>query len=113
MALSSRWTGAGALAVVLSAAACGDVHTEARRTETAASPSPAASASPSPDRAAFVAAVDEAAADALQRGPLAGLSIAVFDHGPPVLAKAYGFADIEARQPAGPETSYPIASVSK
>ena len=66
--------------------------TEAARVESA---SPAPSPSPSPDRSAFVAAVDAVAAEALQRGPIAGLSIAVFEHGRPVLAKGYGFADIE------------------
>src|SRR4029079_17357401 len=42
-----------------------------------------------------------------------GLSIAVFEHGRPVLAKGYGFADIEEQVAATPDTSYPIASVSK
>src|SRR5213075_971329 len=50
---------------------------------------------------------------ALERGPIAGLSIAVFEHGRPVLAKGYGWADVEAGLPASAETSYPIASVSK
>jgi CubicO group peptidase (beta-lactamase class C family) len=77
------------------------------------SPVPAPSPSPSPDRSGFVAAVDAVAAEALQRGPIAGLSIAVFEHGRPVLAKGYGFADIEKQVAATADTSYPIASVSK
>jgi D-alanyl-D-alanine carboxypeptidase len=60
-----------------------------------------------------VAAVDAIAADALQRGPIAGLSIAVFEHGRRVVAKGYGSADVDAGVPASPATSYPIASVSK
>src|SRR5204862_5545854 len=80
----------------------GGAAPETAHVETA-SPSP--SASPAPDRAAFVAAVDVLAADALERGPIAGLSIAVFEHGQAVLAKGYGFADVDAKVPAGPETS--------
>ena len=69
---------------------------------------------PPPDHSAFVAAVDALAADALERGPIAGLSIAVFSPAASaVLAKGYGFADLEAKAPATAETSYPIASVSK
>src|SRR5262249_11090372 len=81
------------------------------------SPSAAASSVPSPsppparDDSAFVSAVDALAADALERGPIAGLSIAVYAHGRPVVAKGYGFADVEAGVAATPDTSYPIASV--
>jgi CubicO group peptidase (beta-lactamase class C family) len=57
--------------------------------------------------------VDVLAADALARGPIAGLSIAVFEHGKAVLAKGYGSADVESGVPAAADTSYPIASVSK
>ncbi|HEY3121661.1 MAG TPA: serine hydrolase domain-containing protein [Vicinamibacteria bacterium] len=53
------------------------------------------------------------ATEALQRGPVAGLSIAVFRHGHMVMAKGYGYADQEAGVAAGPATSYPIASVTK
>jgi CubicO group peptidase (beta-lactamase class C family) len=106
-----RWTGAGVLMAVLAAAGCDrPAATEAARVD---SPSPAPSPSPSPDRSAFVAAVDAVAAEALQRGPIAGLSIAVFEHGRPVLAKGYGFADLEDQVAATADTSYPIASVSK
>lgn len=78
----------------------------------AASP-PAPAATPSPDHSAFVAAVDALAAEALERGPIAGLSIAVHARGAEVLAKGYGFADVEAKAPATADTSYPIASVTK
>ena len=57
--------------------------------------------------------MDALAEDARARGPVAGLSIAVFSRGEPVLAKGYGLADVESFVRATPETSYPIASVSK
>jgi CubicO group peptidase (beta-lactamase class C family) len=86
----------------------------------AAAPRAAATPAPSPtpgalvrDALAFTSAVDALAAEALERGPVAGLSIAVFERGLPVLAKGYGFTDVEAKTPATAETSYPIASVSK
>jgi CubicO group peptidase (beta-lactamase class C family) len=60
-----------------------------------------------------VAKVDAIAAEALERGPIAGLSIAVQARGVEVLAKGYGFSDLEAQTPATADTSYPIASVTK
>jgi CubicO group peptidase (beta-lactamase class C family) len=74
---------------------------------------PSPSPSPSPDHSAFIAAVDALAADALQRGPIAGLSIALFEHGKAVLATGYGLADLEGGVAATAGTSYPIASVTK
>jgi D-alanyl-D-alanine carboxypeptidase len=71
------------------------------------------SAAPAPDRSAFIAAVDALAAEALQGGPIAGLSIAVFDDDKAILAKGYGSADVEGGVAATADTSYPIASVSK
>ncbi|MET0555488.1 MAG: serine hydrolase domain-containing protein, partial [Vicinamibacteria bacterium] len=107
------WTGAAVLAAALGAAGCvGDASTAT--TDLAVPPaSPPPATPPPPDHTAFVAAVDALATDALVRGPVAGLSIAVFSHGEPVLAKGYGLADVESGVPATPETSYPIASVSK
>src|SRR6266851_1429144 len=105
---------AGALAVALLSMRCArGTATESRSAASSPSPAPSPSASPSRDHSAFVAAVDALAADALQQGPIAGLSIAVFEHGNAVLAKGYGSADLESGVPATPETSYPIASVSK
>lgn len=74
---------------------------------------PSPSPSPSPDHAGFIAAVDALAAEALQRGPIAGLSIAVFEHGKAVVASGYGSADLEGGVAATADTSYPIASVTK
>jgi CubicO group peptidase (beta-lactamase class C family) len=104
-------TAKGALTAALLAVRCaGGAATETGPVE---SPSPSPSPSPSRDRSAFVTAVDTLAAEALQRGPIAGLSIAVVEKGKAVLVKGYGFADLEGGVPATPETSYPIASVTK
>ncbi len=59
------------------------------------------------------AAVDKIAADALKGRPLPGLSVAVARAGRALLAKGYGFADLEFKVPAAPETVYQIGSVSK
>jgi CubicO group peptidase (beta-lactamase class C family) len=111
MHLTGRMAAIGALAAAVLVAACDrGAATEAGHVE---SPSPSPSTSVSPDRSAFSAAVDAVAAEALQRGPVAGLSIAVFEHGKAVLAKGYGSADLEAGVAATADTSYPIASVTK
>ncbi|MCA1615126.1 MAG: beta-lactamase family protein [Acidobacteria bacterium] len=62
---------------------------------------------------ALLTAVDSIAADALRGRPLPGLSVAVARGGRTVLAKGYGFADLERKVPATPETVYQIGSVSK
>jgi CubicO group peptidase (beta-lactamase class C family) len=67
----------------------------------------------SPDYSAFIAAVDALAGEALERGPIAGLSIAVAQRGETVMAKGYGYADREAGLAASANTSYPIASITK
>lgn len=75
--------------------------------------SPAPTPVPTPDHSSFIAAVDGLAVGAIAKGRLAGLSVAVFRNGEPIVARGYGYADREAGLPAEPETSYPIASVSK
>jgi D-alanyl-D-alanine carboxypeptidase len=60
----------------------------------------------------LAAAVDAAAADALKR-PLAGLTVAVGRGGALLLAKGYGFANVELEAPARPDTVYHIDSVTK
>src|SRR5262245_51352433 len=103
---------AAAFTAAVSAAGCAmDASPETKGAE--APPSLVPTATPIPDRTAFVTAVDAIAEDAIARGPIAGLSIAVFEHGRPVVAKGYGFADLEAGVVATADTSYPIASVSK
>ncbi len=108
MLLSLRSTAVALAAAVWFSRCAGGAATELVPIE---SPSP--SASPSPDRSAFIAAVDALAAEALRRGPIAGLSIAVFEHGQPIVAAGYGFADVAAGVAATADTSYPIASVTK
>jgi D-alanyl-D-alanine carboxypeptidase len=110
MHLSWRWTAVGALAAAVLIVGCaGEAPTETGAVERSPSPS----STPSRDHAAFIAAVDALAVDALQRGPIAGLSIAVFEHDKAVLATGYGAADAEAGVAATASTSYPIASVTK
>lgn len=100
---------AAALAVVITA--CQSDRAPAVSVASATPPPP--SAAPVEDHSAFVAAVDAVAAEALERGPIAGLSIAVQARGAEILAKGYGFADLETKAPATADTSYPIASVTK
>jgi CubicO group peptidase (beta-lactamase class C family) len=83
------------------------------RAQAGPAPAPSPAAARPFDRAAFTAAVDGIAAAAQEKGPVVGLSIAVARGGEVVLAKGYGLADREAGAPATPDTSYPIASVSK
>jgi len=108
-----RLAAVGALAAAILTLRCApEAATETGRLGSQ-SPVPSPSPSPSPDHSAFIAAVDALAAEALQRGPIAGLSIAVFEGGKAVLATGYGSADLEAGIAATADTSYPIASVSK
>lgn len=112
MDLTHGLVAVGLAAAVVLVGCAPDAATETGQVESP-SPLPTSPPSPSRDDSAFIAAVDGLAADALQRGPIAGLSIAVFDHGKAVLAKGYGSADREAGVAAAAETSYPIASVTK
>jgi CubicO group peptidase (beta-lactamase class C family) len=104
----------GALVVAVLAAGCTGPGADAGYAPSPSPPAPSPSPStPARDDSAFVAAVDQLAEEALQGGPIAGLSIAVSDHGRTVLEKGYGYADQEAGAPATADTSYPIASVTK
>jgi CubicO group peptidase (beta-lactamase class C family) len=104
-------TPACVLAAILLCSAC--VRDAATNNGEIGSPAPPTPPSPPRDHTAFCSAVDAMAQDALRHGPIAGLSIAVFERGTTVLAKGYGLADVEAGVPATAQTSYPIASVSK
>ncbi|HVR71749.1 MAG TPA: serine hydrolase domain-containing protein [Vicinamibacteria bacterium] len=99
-----------ALALLL---ACPALSGCAREPATEAQVPGPSSPEPSPDHSRFIAAVDALLTEGMKRGGIAGLSVAVFRRGAPVLARGYGHADLDAGRPAGPETSYPIASVSK
>ena len=63
--------------------------------------------------AALPASVDVLAAEALEAGPLAGVSVAVVRDGRTVVSKGYGLADIGRGVPATAETIYPIGSLTK
>ena len=65
------------------------------------------------DTRALVRYVDSVATAAVAEHRTAGVSIAVVRSGRPVLAKGYGFADLENDVPATPETVYRIGSITK
>ena len=57
--------------------------------------------------------MDAAAAAAQREIRAAGFSVAVVDHGQPVLAKGYGYADLAEEVPAAASTIYRLASITK
>jgi CubicO group peptidase (beta-lactamase class C family) len=57
--------------------------------------------------------VDEYIKQRMQEMPIPGLSLAVVKDGKVVKASGYGAANLETGTPAGPETEYRIASISK
>jgi D-alanyl-D-alanine carboxypeptidase len=61
----------------------------------------------------FSGYIDSVANEALNAGPVAGLSIAIMQHDKLVFAKGYGFANLEHSIPATAETVYGMRSVSK
>jgi D-alanyl-D-alanine carboxypeptidase len=66
-----------------------------------------------PDRARLLARIDSVVHAELAQGPTAGISIAVLHRGDLVLARGYGFADLEHQVPATAETVYRLGSVTK
>lgn len=62
---------------------------------------------------ALVAKIDSLAAETIRAGRVAGLSIGVQRGGELLLAKGYGYANIEDSVPATAETVYRIASITK
>jgi CubicO group peptidase (beta-lactamase class C family) len=73
--------------------------------------SPAAAQGPDP--VTLARQVDSLATSAIEKGPLAGLGIAVARGDKLLLAKGYGFADLENRVPATTETIFKVGSVTK
>lgn len=61
----------------------------------------------------LTASIDAIAQQALKEGPIAGLSIAVARGPRLILAKGYGYADLENDVPATAETVYRIGSITK
>jgi len=72
-----------------------------------------AAAQTAPDPATLARRVDSLATSAIEKGPLAGLSIVVMRGDRVLVAKGYGFADLEHRIPATAETIYEIGSITK
>jgi D-alanyl-D-alanine carboxypeptidase len=71
------------------------------------------SAAGAQDTRALVHYVDSVANAAVAERRTAGVSIAIVKNGKTVLAKGYGYADIENDVPAGTETVYRIGSITK
>lgn len=65
------------------------------------------------DSRALTAYVDSVASAAIAGHKVAGVSVAVAKNGRTVLAKGYGFADLENDVPASTETVYRIGSITK
>ncbi len=63
--------------------------------------------------ARLVARIDSIAEKAIDEGPLAGLAISVTRWNDTLLASGYGYADLDRKIPAGPNTIFPIASITK
>src|SRR5688572_8973342 len=72
-----------------------------------------ATAASAQDSRALVHYIDSVATAAVAEQRTAGVSVAVVKNGRTVLAKGYGFADLENDVPATPETVYRIGSVTK
>jgi D-alanyl-D-alanine carboxypeptidase len=71
-----------------------------------------AAAAQSPD-ADVAAQIDKMMNEAVRSGPSAGASIAVVKGGQTIIAKGYGFANVELEVPASAETVYHIDSITK
>jgi CubicO group peptidase (beta-lactamase class C family) len=62
---------------------------------------------------ALVSYVDSVANAAVAEHRTPGVSVAIVKHGKTVLAKGYGYADLENDVPAGAETVYRVGSITK
>src|SRR3954465_14802099 len=63
--------------------------------------------------AAHADSIDDKVHAAMNRLHIPGLSIAIIKDGKIIKAAGYGFANVEKKIPATPETIYELASVSK
>jgi CubicO group peptidase (beta-lactamase class C family) len=61
----------------------------------------------------LAAQIDQLMNEAVRSGPAAGASIAVVKDGETIIAKGYGFANIELESPASANTVYHIDSITK
>lgn len=65
------------------------------------------------ERDALARAIDAIVEEAMEQGPISGVSVAVA-RGPRVIfARGYGYADLENRRPATAETVYHVGSITK
>src|ERR1700727_883737 len=88
--------------------------TGAAASEPAAGPAPPAPAAHSLEQADLEAWLDGFMPYAIERGDVAGAVVAVVKNGEVILAKGYGFADVEAHKPVDAErTMFRPGSVSK
>ncbi|HUR94416.1 MAG TPA: serine hydrolase domain-containing protein [Gemmatimonadales bacterium] len=62
---------------------------------------------------ALIRSIDSVARAALRAGPIAGMSVALVRGSDVLLAKGYGYADLENSVPATQHTVYRIASITK
>jgi N-acyl-D-amino-acid deacylase len=60
-----------------------------------------------------VGAVDAAMTAIVAKAQAPGAALAVADHGRLIVVKGFGFADVAARTPVGPDTMFALASCSK
>ncbi|MDP9303191.1 MAG: beta-lactamase family protein [Actinomycetota bacterium] len=62
---------------------------------------------------AALAAVDDAARVAMERGRIPGLTLGLTDRDGTILIRTYGFAELESRLPVTPDTLFEIGSIGK
>src|SRR5438270_12880041 len=67
----------------------------------------------SQSNADLAAQIDRIMNEAARSGPSAGASIAVVRGGQTIIAKGYGFANVELESPASANTVYHIDSITK
>ena len=65
------------------------------------------------DRDPFNAAIDRIVESAMEDGPISGVSVVVTRGWRVLHARGYGYADVENRIPATPETVYKVGSITK
>jgi len=62
---------------------------------------------------AALAAIDDAARAAMERGRIPGLTLGVTDRDGTILVRTYGFAELQSRLPVTPDTLFEIGSIGK
>jgi D-alanyl-D-alanine carboxypeptidase len=62
---------------------------------------------------AVLAAIDDAARVAMERGRIPGLTLGLTDRDGTILIRTYGFAELTSRRPVTPDTLFEIGSIGK